>query len=187
MFTIFILQRMKLLLFIDCEVFYHRKACVKMAIIYNFMLDKNFWGCNITCWKKKKLFRIANWFNCSKILLFFIALRVINWWGEELPSIWCEHHLNTWKVSVADCNSYMFKVLSEFMTEHLANKEASSKTVEIDESLFVKWNYKVGRILQQQWNYRGIFRDDHEYLILRVGNKKAKTPMQDIKDDVNER
>lgn len=128
--------------------------------------------------------RTGTWLQGSRLTYRQIIL-FIYCWSKELTSIsFCECELGVAKDAVIDWNNYLREVCANTLICNPVIVGGPNTTVEIDESLFTRRKYAVGRVFPQQWVFGGICRETGECFMFTVPDRTAATLMPIIRTNI---
>lgn len=119
--------------------------------------------------------RKDTWLQGSKIPLDTIIHFIYSWSKDYTSVKFCDIELNISKNTVVDFNNYMREVCVWKIEKESATIGGDGKIVEIDESLFVRRKYNVGRKTHQQWVFGGICRETDECFLTTVDDRSKET------------
>lgn len=157
------------------------KVCSQNHEMVLYFDNRIYWKCNKRSCRKNISLRTDSWFEGSK-LQFENAVLFIYSWCEELTSIkYCSKHLGMSQPTTVDWNNYLREVCVWKMNKTQVCIGGDNKFVEIDESLFSKRKYNVGRVFPQQWVFGGICRETNECFLELVKDRSESTLLEVIK------
>lgn len=165
-----------------------QRSCANGHAMKLYVGDDVQWKCTSrSCQgvKKSVRMRVGNWFQGSRIP-FVTALRFIYCWAWELTSMkFCERELGISQETTVDWSAYMREVCAYYLLlkpERMIG--GPGLVVEIDESVFTRRKYNVGRILPQRWVFGGVCRETGECFLVEVPNRSAATLLDVIKQRI---
>ncbi len=142
---------------LQCNVCGRRRSMTYNSVFLRGKLEVRTVLLLIYCWANK----FSNTFTCQQAHV--TDKTVTNYFEafRDACTFWCENHME--KIG------------------------GPGKTVEVDESLFVKRKHNVGRIAgnMDQWVFGGICREDKKRFLVHVPNRKSQTLIQEIEDHID--
>lgn len=115
----------------------------------------------------------------DKVLVFIYC------WSHKLTTLeFCERELGMNHNTVIDWNNYLREVCAAKLLANPIVIGGPGLTVEIDESVFAKRKYNVGRVPKQQWVFGGVCRETKECFLYAVENRSADTLMPIIIENI---
>ena len=98
-------------------------------------------------------------------------------WSKEYTSIeFCRTELGiSSDETVVDWNNYLREVCAQSLLANPISVGGPGLTVEVDESLFVRRKFNVGRLRREQWVVGGVCRETNECFLYAVDNRNAET------------
>jgi hypothetical protein len=106
-------------------------------------------------------------------------------WAHELSTIkFCRRELNVSKNTVVDFNNFIREVCAHTLLARPMRIGGPGRSVEIDESVFAKRKYSVGRQVPEQWVFGGICRETKESFLYSVPDRRASTLLPIIEESI---
>jgi transposase-like protein len=134
------------------------------------------WRCSKVSCKKQKQLKSGTWLEGCH-LSYRKACMFIYYWAHEQTTIkFSMHELGIGsETTIVDWNNYLREVCAMKLVEEPVCIGGEGFHVEIDESLFVRREYNVGRAVLQQWVFGGTCRETGECFLYAVEDRSAKT------------
>lgn len=142
------------------------------------------WRCFHRTCRQEISVKAGTWFkDCH--LPFRTILLFIYCWAFEMTSIkFCKRELGISKNTVVDFNNILREICAYNLLARPTVIGGPGLTVEIDESLFTKRKYNVGRVLREQWVFGGICRETKECFLYAVPDRRATTLLPIIAESI---
>lgn len=161
----------------DHNIIHRNKFCPNghaMEIKYSANRQPR-WRCSRGGCGTESGLRVGTWLDPSKLPLNKILL-FIYCWSHQLTTIdYCERELEINHNTTIDWNNYLREVCAAKLLRNRNPIGGNGMTVEIDESLFFRRKYNVGRVVPQQWVFGGICRETKECFLVAVDERSANT------------
>lgn len=164
------------------------KYCDKCGHLMKKKIKKNvrigiIWRCASVCKKETSILH-NTFFENSKIEIKNI-IKFIYFWSYEICSFkLIKRELDLHEHAYVDFRSYLREVCSLKLFENSEKLGGPGKIVEIDESLFTKRKYNVGRFTSQQWVFGGIERGTKKCFLVPVQSRSKVNLMSVIHDKI---
>lgn len=142
------------------------------------------WRCRKGKCRTEVGLRVGTWFEGTKLSLD-TWVHFCYWWSKEKTSIkFCKEELELSSECIVDNNNYLREVCAQVLLASPACIGGPRLTVEIDESVFSKRKYNVGRQLPHQWVFGGVCRETKECFLYAVENRTRETLEAVIKESI---
>ncbi|CEF60069.2 Transposase, ISXO2-like domain-containing protein [Strongyloides ratti] len=139
------------------------------------------WRCYIKECREECGIRIGTWFQDTRLSFRTAAFFIYNW-GEERTSVdFCKKELQMGYCTTVDWNNYLREVCLFMKGKDQNPIGGKGKTVEVDETLFVRRKNHCGRMLQQQWCFGGICRETKHCFVEAVPDRSSATLLEVLK------
>lgn len=135
------------------------------------------WRCSKSGCRQDVQLRLNTWLQNSRIGFDKIILFIYCWSHKLTAQEFCERELGINHNTVVDWNNYLREVCAAKLLANPLVIGGPGLTVEIDESVFAKRKYNVGRVPKQQWVFGGICRETKECFLYAVENRSAASLM----------
>ena len=142
------------------------------------------WRCSLRACRQEFSVRKGTWIEGSKLSFEKIILHLYCWSETNYSIRFLEKELEFKKEAIIDYNNYCREICAKVLLANPPRIGGPGKTVEIDESLFVRRKYNRGRMLQQQWVFGGICREDQQSFLYCVDARDAATLLPIIQNHV---
>lgn len=142
------------------------------------------WRCFVKTCRQEKSVRSGNWLEGSKLPVTTIVHFIYCWANGHTSISFCDKELNMSQPTVDDYNNYLREVCVWKLEQSNKRIGGPNLHVEVDESLFTRRKYGVGRCLPQQWVFGGICRETNECFIVPVIDRSANTLIPIIKEKI---
>ena len=142
------------------------------------------WRCRSRGCREEFSLRAGTWLEGSKMSYRQIILHLYGWCYEYTSVKFSSHELNFGKNAIIDYNNYCREICAMSLLANPMVIGGPGKTVEIDESLYVKRKYNRGRQFREQWVFGGICREDRQSFLYPVEARDAATLLPTIRDSV---
>src|SRR5207237_494340 len=129
------------------------------------------WTCGKTGCRMAVGIRKGTWLENSKLAFDKIITFTYSWAFKMTSIEFCERELLVGPDSAVDYNNFLREVCAASLLANPIIIGGEGLTVEIDESVFSKRKYNVGRLLPQQWVFGGICRETGECFIFAVPDR----------------
>jgi transposase-like protein len=110
---------------------------------------------------------------------------IYHWAHEQTTINFSMHELGIGsETTIVDWNNYLREVCALKLVEEPLCIGGEGLHVEIDESMFVRRKYNVGRAVRQQWVFGGTCRETGECFLYTVEDRSAKTLLPLIEQSI---
>ncbi|XP_046663933.1 uncharacterized protein LOC124356778 isoform X2 [Homalodisca vitripennis] len=135
------------------------------------------WRCRKNTCRQDIQLRSNTWLENSR-LGFDKVLLFIYCWSHKLTSVdFCERKLKINHNTIVDWNNYLREVCAAKLLANPLVIGGPGLTVEIDESVFAKRKYNVGRVPKKQWIFGGICHETKDCFLFAVEDRSAASLM----------
>lgn len=143
------------------------------------------WRCNVRECREQKQLKAGTWLQGVHLDYRTVALFMYSWSKEYTSIQFCRDELSiNSNHTVVDWNMYLREVCAQSLLANPPRIGGPNRTVEIDESLFVRRKYNRGRQREQQWVLGGICRETKECFLYAVDDRSEETLLPIITDAV---
>lgn len=132
------------------------------------------WRCNISNCRQSIRIKSGTWLEGCHLDLRDIIL-FIYCWSQEYNSIkFCKKELNiNCNHTIVDYSNFLREVCAAKLLHNPIMIGGPGLHVQIDESLFVRRKYNVGRVAREQWVFGGVCEETKESFLYAVDNRSA--------------
>lgn len=141
------------------------------------------WRCSYPC-RKEKSIRANTFFEKSKLLVDEILFFIYYWAYEECSFKKIKRELKWQSEAITNWKSYLREVCSLKLQDENEMLGGEGHVVQIDESLFVRRKYNVGRVPRQQWVFGGIDTTTKAVFLVCVEQRNADTLLPIIQERI---
>ena len=141
-----------------------------------------YWRCNKEGDRLKKGLRSCTWLENSNLALETIVYFVYCWCHNLTTTVFCREQLQMQSEAITDWKNYLREVCASALLRSSTKIGGVGLTVEIDESLFSRRKYNVGRTLPTQWVFGGKCRETRDCFMYAVPDRSAETLLTTIQE-----
>ena len=142
------------------------------------------WRCRQRICQQDIPVRKGTWIEGTRITYRQIIL-FIYCWSKEMTSIsFCNTELKIGVNTTIKLNKYLREICAKKIIANPIILGGPNRTVEIDESMFSRRKYEVGRVMPQQWVFGALCRETGECLLVPVPDRSKKTLMPIIEANI---
>ena len=134
------------------------------------------WRCNKRSCRAQKRLKSDTWLDGCHLSYRTACMFIYHWAHEHTTIQFAKHELGIGSdATVVDWNNYLREVCALKLVTEPMSIGGDGLHVEIDESLFVRRKYNVGRAVRQQWIFGGTCRETGECFLYTVDDRSGKT------------
>lgn len=165
------------------EILHNERICKnnhKMSLCLSEKEDR--WRCNKKECRNQIQLKADTWLEGTHLKYNQIIMFIYSWAFEQTSIKYCQRELGIGSIeSIVDWNNYLREVCTLKLIKNPIFIGGLHKTVEIDESLFVRRKYNVGHMVNQQWVFGAICNETKECFLLPIINRSEDTLLNIIK------
>jgi transposase-like protein len=170
----------------DLGILHKNRQCTKGHEMTLCLAEKNDrWRCSRRSCREEVWLKSGTWLQGTK-LPFQKVCEFIYCWAHEMTNVeFCRRELGIMSSeTIVDWNYYLREVCAEKLMMDQLSIGGIGLHVEIDESLFVRRKYNVGRAVRQQWVFGGICRETGECFLYAVEDRSSATLLSIIEEKI---
>ena len=167
----------------EAGILHKQRQCTRLHEMKLCLTEKgDRWRCDRRSCRTEVQLKCGTWLEGVKLPYQKIC-EFVYCWAYEMTSIaFCRRELGIMSdETVVDWNNYIREVCAEKLLMEQVCIGGEGLHVEIDESLFVRRKYNVGRAVRQQWVFGGVCRETGECFIYAVNDRSSTTLLGIIK------
>lgn len=166
------------------ELLHSRRPCPSgFAHDMKYQNEQKLWRCGSEkCGRKAFGVGAGTWFHNVHLPLTDAVAFMYFWAHEQATLKTCKRELNMSGKTFVDWSMFMREVCMWKLEKTKKKIGGPGLTVEIDESVFARRKYNVGRIVKEQWVLGGICRETRDVFMVCVPNRKGDTLRAEIVD-----